>query len=232
LNLSRTKIAVAIPFVKPVSMRWALSLRLLQIPCQHIFIITSQYDIAEARESLVKDALESDCTHILFWDSDLRVEPDALLKLLSHDYPACSAYYWSKKGCAACWIEEDGKFTPVNPGADLPPSFFADFVGFGFCLLDLELFKMLERPWFVYQRELHEEIPPVFTRSEILSEDAYFCLKRLRDELGIRVLVDATFRTWHEEAMDLLQDGRVQFMKAVSKLSEVDERKRKVKGAP
>jgi len=193
------KLAICIPFVGKPSLRWALSLRLLKLP-PHIFIIISTYNIAQSREELVLDALDMDCSHILFIDMDTQPEqPDAVYRALNDKYPFVCGSYWLKKGhwCGAVRVK-DGYIPLKPPTSGLP--ILVDYTGLGFSLIDIRIFKMLKRPWFVFQRELDRELPPVFTTGLLQSEDAYFC-NRTKTELGIKPLIDPRIRLLHSTEM-------------------------------
>ena len=49
--------------------------------------------VHENREMIVKDALENNCTHLLFVDSDMKFPQDTLLKLLKHGKDIVGASY-------------------------------------------------------------------------------------------------------------------------------------------
>lgn len=222
------KIAVAIPFISDVNLRWALSLRLLQIQVPHIFIITSSYEIDQAREELAKDALESGCTHILYMDSDIRPNSDAVIRALNHRYPFVSGSYWLKKGHWCGLMDTGNGYTPL-PVPTNALSITADYVGLGFALIDMRIFKQLKPPWFVYQRESDDELPPYFTKGIIHSEDAWFC-RRCREELGIRPLIDPTIILKHSDTMELNYNGKVEFQKVVTNETKNDAGRQKVEG--
>jgi hypothetical protein len=53
--------------------------------------------VARARNRLVADFLESDCTHLLFIDSDITFDPDALLQMMAANLSVVGGVYPKKQ---------------------------------------------------------------------------------------------------------------------------------------
>lgn len=240
-----TKIACCVPFHQDVTLRWALDLRRLQIPCDHLWIITSHYELDQSREELAKDALESGATHALFIDTDVRVPTDGLMRAVSHNYPLVSGLYWAKRGHPAAWNKTSRGYEPVYPqhGAVI----MVDYTGLGFTLVDCRLFNRLSKPLFVYERaddvvsiklddvdRMIQAIQDIKLRRSVgkegqHSEDSYF-FRKMREEIGIRPLLDTGIELYHEETIQFMPDGRVEYLKTVREPMSVDIEQRKIVG--
>lgn len=138
--------------------------------------------IHAARRNLVKRALETDCTHILFLDSDMRFPRNTLVRLLSHGVPIVGANY-STRGTPSIPVSfrssensKDRVYTePDSTGLEA-----VDGTGFGVMLIDMEVFRALPQPWFSFEWK---------TPSHMVGEDLYFS-RKARAELGLDTLID------------------------------------------
>jgi glycosyltransferase involved in cell wall biosynthesis len=106
---------------------------------------------AAARNTIIKQGLENDCSHIFFMDDDMIFPPDTLLKLLAHDKPIVSALYllrsFPHRPAFFDKAYDDGKckFTSLVKGLDgLVKGVNA---GLGAVLISTEVFKKLEPPY-------------------------------------------------------------------------------------
>lgn len=243
--MRNVRIAVCIPFHRDVTLRWAIDLRRIQIPYDHFFVITSHYQIDQSREELARDALESNATHALFVDTDVRFATDSLLTAMSHHYPLIGGLYWSKRGNPAAWVKTDTGYQPL----DIPNRVwvFADYCGFGFTLIDCRVFKHISKPFFVYERaddvvsiKLEDADKVLQALQEIKcdreerhegqhSEDSYF-FRKVRREMGIRPIVDGRIELLHEELTQFWPDGSVEYLRSVREPLSMDIDARKVIG--
>lgn len=135
--------------------------------------------LAQSRSELVQMALEQDCTHVLFLDSDMTFPKDTLVRLLAHREPVVAANYTKRRAPHdPVAIDPEGAPLYVEPGVDglLPVA----TVGMGVMLVDLDVFKRLPLPWF---NTMYLANAGVF-----VSEDVYFCT--LVREHGLTPLVD------------------------------------------
>ena len=164
LSLARVKIGVCIPLSNPwVACEWALAFRRLKLPPgSHLFFDRSHMPIDRVRNNLVEEALKEGCTHVLFLDSDIILEPDSVLRLLWHRFPIVSGVYPDRGGRGNAW--KDGKNCWVEKG-----SIIVDECGMGCCLIDSRVFERVPAPWLSYDYDsLHAPEAP--------SEDISFCL--------------------------------------------------------
>jgi hypothetical protein len=118
--------------------------------------------LSNGRQTLVTGALSSGASHVLFIDSDMRFPPDALKTLLSGGHSIVGANYRERvrkhlttASRQSMRVESAGK-----QGIEQ-----VDFIGFGLCLIECNVFRMLPRPWFAtpWDGEMH------------MTDDVFFC---------------------------------------------------------
>jgi hypothetical protein len=139
--------------------------------------------IARSRESLVFSALQADCTHMLFLDSDMRFPRHTLLHLLSrNEYIVGANYATRAMPVRPVTFRDDADpslrvYTEAGQtGLEEVPS-----IGFGVVLIDLDVFRSLSRPWFSFEWDAQSR--------QLEGEDVGFC-RKARRELGAKVYVD------------------------------------------
>lgn len=137
--------------------------------------------LPRARHSLVRMALDTDCTHVLFLDSDMRFPKETLVRLLAHEEPVVAVNYARRRfPVEPTASNEDGQPIYVEDGVEgLVPVAHA---GMGVMLVDLDLFRQIPAPWF--------QIGYSARAGEYAGEDVYF--STLIREHGLPVLVDNT----------------------------------------
>lgn len=106
---------------------------------------------ARNRNLMIQQALDHDCTHVLFLDDDLAFEPDLLTRLLTHDVDLVSGIYFMRSfphnpiifdnmmpdgKCSARFLHEgDSGLIPVVA------------TGLGCLLINTRVFRTMEEPW-------------------------------------------------------------------------------------
>jgi hypothetical protein len=129
------------------------------------------------RELLAEQALEMGASHLFFLDSDMAFPPDTLNRLLAHGKPIIGANAVTRKGLIH---PNAGGFDglPVYSGGKAGIEKVLT-VGAGCLLIDCEVFKALEKPWFMFYYR------PGIGHG---GEDAYFC--RNADVIGFETWID------------------------------------------
>lgn len=153
--------------------------------------------IPRQRENLVDLVLDqTECTHILFLDSDMRFPKDLIPRFLQHNAPAVCASY----------TERNPPFRPVafpnskNYGERVwtyPHSTGTERIeacGFGVILLQTEMLRKLKKPRFLVG----------YTPNGHIGEDIYFFLQM--QAAGIPLLLD------HDVTKEVAHIGRFEFM--------------------
>ena len=140
----------------------------------------------DKRNDCVKKFLETDCTHIIFWDSDTVADANVIDALVKHDLPIISPVIYKKGGAhEPCF----GYWDPLRRLYRTPMPFpynemlKVDIVGTGFLLVKREVFESLTFPWF----ECGDD--------DQSGEDVYFSLKCR--EADIPIYVDTSIHLGH-----------------------------------
>lgn len=180
----RYRVMIAVPCGEDVKADFALSLALMvgystyvrpdmELP---LYFLKGTY-LPRARAALVDEAMERQCTHILWLDSDMRFPKDTLLHLLSRDVPIVGANYATRQ-------------VPILPTAldfNLDPVFGGEglvdvrHMGMGVMLTDIDVFQAIGKPYFAFGYNK--------AANDYAGEDVYFC-ERARVN-GYRIRMDA-----------------------------------------
>lgn len=105
---------------------------------------------AKGRNLLIEQALDHNCSHILFIDDDVIIRPDLLRRLLSHNKDIVSGLYLMRSYPHYPIVfdnaHEDGSVDSMimtNQQGLIP----IKAAGLGCCLIKTEIFREMERPW-------------------------------------------------------------------------------------
>lgn len=137
--------------------------------------------LPRARHNLVRMALDTDCTHILFLDSDMRFPKETLVRLLAHEEPMVATNY-ARRRFPIEPTASDAEGQPVFVEDDVEGLVPVAHAGLGVALIDLDVFRQIPAPWF--------QIGYSARAGEYAGEDVYLC--SLIREHGLPVLVDNT----------------------------------------
>lgn len=106
---------------------------------------------ARNRNIIIQQALDINCTHILFLDDDIFFPPDTLFRLLKHDKDIVTGYYLMRNFPHNPVIFDesldDGRCVhhfPYYGERGLIPIVNC---GLGCCLIKINVFKVLDKPW-------------------------------------------------------------------------------------
>ena len=151
--------------------------------------------IAKNRNGIVENALNSNCTHIMWIDADSQFPFSGMIRLLR----------WQKDIVCATTCLRDG--SDSRPLCDLLNPETIDYdqpllpiknVGFPFMLTKIDVFKTLQPPffaeppyWMMKQTfpELRDDLHPVQDH-ELMGEDVYFCT--MARKAGWKIWLDTT----------------------------------------
>lgn len=153
--------------------------------------------VSRARNCLAADFLESDCTHLLFIDSDLIFSAEHIERLVSHDVDIIGGCYPAKAEGKIKWIvnsHSEPRHILENGLQEMR------YVGTGFMLIKRRVFlRMIDEFDLSYKpdessRDVEWDFfavgPYQFPDGSrrYLSEDWYFCQRAL--DLGFKVWAD------------------------------------------
>jgi len=165
--------------------------------------------ISDARNSLVRQAMQEGAEYLIMMDTDQTYPSDTLIKLLSHGKDICGTRVHSR------WFP----FSPIMYRGELgqyqyipeKEMFSGDLVGVdatgtGCLLIKMAVFDELDYPWF--QCIMHKERP--------VGEDIYFCNKS--KEAGFEIFVDTSIKVGHLAKIEIDEF----FYKVIKKLCGYD----------
>lgn len=106
---------------------------------------------ASARNFIITQALQNECTHVFFMDDDIVMPPNTIERLLAHDKEIISGLYLMRSfphyPVLFDQAFEDGmcKFMYLTP--DKQGVIPVVNCGFGMVLIKIEVFKKMQKPW-------------------------------------------------------------------------------------
>jgi len=157
--------------------------------------------IHRARNKAVVDAVQLGCTHLMFIDDDMTFPADAVDCLVDRHLPVVGGLCFARKEKQVnrpVIKKIDGDLMSDVSLEDIPTfdePFKVDGTGTGFLLIDMNVFKTLEPPFFYYGDPKDFGLKEMPFPEHDLSEDVTFMLN-LR-KAGIDVFIDPTFEVGH-----------------------------------
>lgn len=197
------RVMVAIPYYggTPPAFTECL-LRLVQQPPCNLVIRHCNGDslVSRARNTLTAEFLDSDCTDLLFVDSDLIFSSDHVWRMISHDADVVGGFYPKKQDGELQWV--CNALVKDDPGPDTRGLQPVRYMGTGFLRIKRHVFEQMIARWgdeIMYHPDHAEhrteyDLWPVGVYKypdgsrRYLSEDWYFCQRWL--DLGGQVLAD------------------------------------------
>ncbi|MDO8094406.1 MAG: hypothetical protein Q6360_13090 [Candidatus Brocadiales bacterium] len=176
------KIAIGIPNTGSIKAQTAFCLfRMLKgIPYEYSILFKEGSILHANRETIAKLAIEKGFTHLLFLDSDMYFEANALKQLIERDKDIIGANYYLRKLPKTTTV----KMAPekkAHLAEEAPDGLFTcDAVGTGFLLIKTDVFKKLPHPWFFWKSDEQGDV--------LEGEDSWFC--RQAREAGFDVWCD------------------------------------------
>jgi len=168
------KIALGLPSNGTIKARTFYAIARMKTPLTVLLYETCYIHLG--RERLAQQALDGGFTHLLFVDSDMFFEPDALDRLIARDKDIVGADY-------------NKKFLPLESTVIGAEEEFGkcDGIATGFLLIKTDVFKKLKHPWFFYEADEHGNC--------ITGDDMWFC--KIAREAGYDIWCDKTVKVFH-----------------------------------
>lgn len=205
-NMKQADMAVCIPYGgRPVTPQWATFLAMQNWPL-NLYLrwhTTFGMPIAEARELMVKQALEAGCRYLLFLDDDVQPPMWGVRQLFytmnqhpEGDVAVVTGVYWGK-----CDPTEPIIYKESGRGAHwnwkMNDVFEIAECGAGCMLINLEVLKDMPRPWFQFTELACDDFKPQEggVCRDSCSEDVHFC--RLVRAYGKKILCDSKVQCLH-----------------------------------
>jgi hypothetical protein len=200
------KLFVAVPSYDgriPIQLVQSLNALDGALPCPvTIKLLGGNSLVPAARNVLAADFLETDCTHLLFVDSDIVFTPEQVARLLAHNEAIVGGLYAKKKKDPLEWVVN------IFPGQSTADGLLpVRHIGLGFLLIGREVLeKMIEKlgpeiRYNAYVTERQEwDFFPVGPRDDVaarryFSEDWGFCRRAL--DLGFTLCADTGVKLEH-----------------------------------
>ena len=178
------RVAICVPVRDNVTAGFSYSLAMLMKKCGEANLKISLHynigsEVAMQRQQLVEEALETNPTHILWLDSDMKFPADILNRLLAHkkDVVACNYSTRAEPLCPVAFTSEGDLESRLHKTTGTS-SVFA--VGLGCMLVNTDVFNKIDSPYFSV--EWNEDY------TNLVGEDIYFC-KKLHTK-GYDILID------------------------------------------
>jgi hypothetical protein len=139
------------------------------------------------RQDLARDAVEAECTHTLWLDSDMRFPKDTIIRLLEREQDIVCANYAKRRFPTEPIAVRKNKpgddaehVDRVYTDDDSTGLVEVDYCGMGVMLVKTDVYKKMDFPWFA--------IPWVPAAEDYIGEDVWFC--RRASENGFKTMVD------------------------------------------
>ncbi len=211
----------------------ALSQKLGQAGISHQFaVLRGESLISRARNNLAADFLKSDCTHLLFLDTDLSFNPDMVTEMIAADQDVIGGTYPKKMlngDAVKGLVQSSGEFD-LHHGCKPVLNFKAGSahvengivevhdVGTGLMLIKRKVLEKMTRSRYVEkyvsnhddsQGDKRWDFFPVKVHNEngnriLLSEDYMFC--RNWQKMGGKIYAHVTYPVLHTGIMDYVWD--------------------------
>lgn len=189
------KILIAVPTFETISPETFKSIYGLRHPDDSVvlFDFVKGYDCAKARTEIAREALRDNFDYVLMVDSDIILPPNTLIYLLDPEVDICLGVYPRKNtstGQTEIFKLGCKDFVDTNnlniSEIDDPGRIDIKGGGLGCALINTQVFKDLELPWFSYVQ---------YKDGNSLSEDNFFCYRALLE--GKLIQADTRVRCGH-----------------------------------
>lgn len=198
-----TGLIIGIPTLgRPLTLDWAFAFKSMNPPINYntVFSVVRQKAVADARNLIVEEAIRQNAKYLFFMGDDTTPPPNTLKQLIFRmeqdpTIGIVGGVYCSKSdppaplvfrgdGAGSYWDWKIGEF------------FECTGLGMDCTLIRIDLFKELQRPWFV--TEDSDRFADGINNASQCTEDLYFC-NRVLTETSFKVWCDASIQAFHED---------------------------------
>lgn len=189
----KIKVAICVAAQDTIKSKTAFSLvhALRDVEFDFDMMMSLGCDLIGARTRLVKQAIASGATHMLFLDHDMYFPPvrvyqnsfvSPITKLLEHDKDIVGAAYNFRS------LPAKSTATPLVPLIDESIKLYkCNVVATGFMLIKLSVFDKIPEPWFQFGRDQNAEL--------VYGEDTWLCRQAIN--AGFDVWADSNLGVKH-----------------------------------
>lgn len=199
--LNRSKCIVIVPVYQTIDPTCDQSLHLLEEQGYKVWRMDGGAAIDVARNRLATAALAQGYDELMWIDSDIAFERDAVDRLRDHDLPICAGIYPKKAEASFAFHSYDKQMTVGSKGG----LFEVVYAATGFMHVRREVFETVQKQFDLpmCNTSFGDPFVPYFMPQVIpykeghwyLAEDYSFCHRVRR--CGYKILVDTTIRLFH-----------------------------------
>lgn len=170
-------------------------------------VIVHSSNLVQNRHILVSKAFQFEATHMLFWDADIKVPPDAIVRLVNHHLPIVACNYAKKETEAppTAYIETDSYVGPCYSQSQHTGLQAVTSCGLGFMLIDMAVVQKIPTPLFQMTQKGSEG-----TLTE--TEDVFFCHKAI--DHGFDIVID------HDLSKEIAHIGSWEYTCSMSDIAQ------------
>ncbi|HQN18883.1 MAG TPA: hypothetical protein PKV86_07085 [Syntrophobacteraceae bacterium] len=207
--MSEIKLAIALPCHEGhVDVRFMDSFAIMEKPFDWVYMRPTfpqnfPASLDDARNSLVMQAFEAECTHILMMDTDQQYPQDTIARLMSHNKPIVRARVHRRYPPFDPILlrrHENGLCVHI-PDEEWMKGGLVEVDATGVCacgLFDMQVFENIPYPWFeTVRKDLNDK------EHTIIGEDVRFCEKA--QEAGYQIFVDCDLEVSHLATFGITQ---------------------------
>lgn len=149
-----------------------------------IFPTVNIVPVDNARNSIVDNFLKSDCTHLLFIDSDTIPPQDTVMKMLNAGKEIVSGltpiieYDYEKREYYRKWNCLDMNEKPIEPNTGIQ---IAKVAGSSCIMIQRSVFEKMEKPYYRFQYKDDNG------KETMVGEDIFFTIKALAKHIYVHV---------------------------------------------
>jgi hypothetical protein len=193
LSYPKKDLLLGIPHPGTIDSRfWKDERFLLKPPITEMVEVPKTSDIADARNAIAKMALENGFLHLMFLDSDMRVPPKTIFRLLDHKVPIVGGYFVSRnKPHFPCFFEYDEEQDACRPIYKFNQGLQrGDAIGMAATIIDVKVIEALHE-----DKKKRGVNPWEFFYRVRFGEDVTFCLDARK--LGFKTFSDTDLEILH-----------------------------------
>lgn len=190
-KIVKENILIGVPCLNDAPIEFTKCVNDIKLNAKHQLTYTKSAEVSMARDSIVKDAIAMNASHIMFIDSDILFPSDGIEKLLKHNADIVAGLYYTKdfNNCLpVAWdnlgFREDNGRATAERITDIKPYRKVDAIGMGFALIKTEVIIAVIN-----------KFNAAFMHDFGSSEDISFCIRA--GLLGYDVMMDSTINLVH-----------------------------------
>ena len=195
MKISNIKLGIGIPLNFPMVPGAFFDSFICMEKPPFVYLRSSAGPIEEMRNNIVRDALQSGCSHVIMMDTDQVYHPETITRLLAHRLPVVGCLVYRR------YVPFDplmlkGSISQYQTISEWEPDSLVevDATGTGCIMYETSVFRRMPEPWFHF-RKTSDGAP--------VGEDIGFC-SDLR-AAGYKIFVDTSIVAGHLSSMQITE---------------------------